>query len=119
MKTEDPIRALSALAHPTRLDAFRALIRAGDAGLAAGELAAALQVPAPTLSFHLRHLSDAELVMVRREGRSRLYAVRLERVRALFAYLLDDCCQGRPELCGFNVSKLAACAEACGEGGAE
>ena len=59
MESTRAIEALTALAQPTRLEAFRRLVRAGPAGLAAGELAERLGVPPPTLSFHLAQLARA------------------------------------------------------------
>lgn len=78
---------------------FRALIRESPTGLPAGELAAALDTPANTLSFHLKELSHAQLVTSRREGRSVVYSIANPAVKELLAYLVEDCCQGRPELC--------------------
>jgi DNA-binding transcriptional ArsR family regulator len=94
MKQPQALAALGALAHATRLDAFRRLVRAGPPGMAAGELAEALAVPAPTLSFHLSHLTRSGLVLSRREGRSIRYSADFSRMRALIAYLLEDCCRG-------------------------
>ena len=100
MKIEIAVDLLAALAQDSRLSAVRLLVKAGPEGLAAGELAAALDVPAPTLSFHLSQLANANLVAARREGRSIIYAVRFETLRRLLQFLMDDCCQGRPEVCG-------------------
>jgi ArsR family transcriptional regulator, arsenate/arsenite/antimonite-responsive transcriptional repressor len=94
MKTTQALEALSALAHATRLEVFRRLVRAGPPGLVAGELAAALEIPAPTLSFHLAHLERAGLVAALREGRSIRYSADFTRMRALIDYLLEDCCRG-------------------------
>lgn len=100
MKTEIAVDLLSALAQDSRLSAVRLLVKAGPEGLAAGDLAAALDVPATTLSFHLNQLASANLVVARREGRSIIYAVRFETLRRLLQFLMEDCCQGRPEVCG-------------------
>ena len=94
IKKHDAVGALGALAQESRLDAFRLLVRAGDAGLAAGAIAGALGVPAPTLSFHLKELRQAGLVRVRRNGRSLVYAPDFAAMRRLLAYLTDQCCQG-------------------------
>jgi len=106
MKINTAINALQSLAQETRLEVFRLLVRTGPEGLPAGEIAAALDVPAPTLSFHLNHLSNAGLVEVRRDGRQRCYSVCFEQVRGLLGFLMEDCCQGRAELC-------APAADAC------
>ena len=100
MKIHAAVDLLSALAQDSRLAAVRLLVKAGPEGLAAGDLAAALDVPAPTLSFHLSQLANADLVVARREGRSIIYAVRFETLRRLLQFLMEDCCQGRPEVCG-------------------
>lgn len=103
--------ALAALAHPTRLAAFRALVAAGTNGLAAGALLGETGVPASTLSSHLSRLEQAGLVRSRRASRNIIYAVEIEAVRRLVAYLVEDCCQGRPELCGDFVQVRALACE--------
>ncbi|WP_300556260.1 metalloregulator ArsR/SmtB family transcription factor [Maricaulis sp.] len=90
----------SALAHPTRLRLFRRLMQTGPDGLAAGVLAEALQVAPNNLSAHLNTLSQAGLIEARREGRSRIYAVRIGATAATVGFLVDECCQGHPEVCG-------------------
>jgi ArsR family transcriptional regulator len=99
MKSKAAIEALSALAQETRLAIFRLLVREGPDGLPAGTIGERLEIPAPTLSFHLAQLSRAGLVAARREGRSILYAADYRGMNALLTYLTEDCCQGRPELC--------------------
>lgn len=99
MKSKDAITALAALAQETRLQAFRELVKAHDpegkaSGLAAGQLGSRLGVPAPTLSFHLKELHRAGLVNSTRQGRTITYHARLDAMRALAAYLLEDCCSG-------------------------
>lgn len=115
METSQAVRALASLAQETRLGVFRLLIARGPDGMAAGDIAAALDVPAPTLSFHLNHLANADLIAARRDGRSILYAVRPAGVQALVRYLVDDCCQGRPALCGLPES--ACCPPKAKRGG--
>jgi ArsR family transcriptional regulator, arsenate/arsenite/antimonite-responsive transcriptional repressor len=85
---------LAALAQETRLALFRRLVQQGPEGLPAGEIGAALAVPAPTLSFHLAQLERAGLVLSRREGRSIRYATNYGAMEELLAYLYDNCCQG-------------------------
>ena len=92
METKHAVAALSAMAQETRLEALRLLVQAGPAGLAAGEIARRLDVPAPTLSFHLRALLHAGLVSAAREGRSLLYAADFARLRGLVAFLSENCC---------------------------
>lgn len=93
------LACLGALAQEARLQVFRLLVRAGPEGLPAGEIAAALDCPPQTLSFHLRQLSAAGLVAGSRTGRSIVYRLRPERAREVLSFLAEDCCQGRRELC--------------------
>ena len=94
MELNDAIGALGALAQETRLMAFRLLVRAGPAGVPAGEIARALDVPAATMSFHLSHLARAGLISPRRDGRSIIYAADFIGMRGLIDYLSEDCCAG-------------------------
>ena len=94
MEKQDVIAALAALAHETRLDVFRLLVQAGPEGLAAGAAAETLDVPAATLSFHLKELRNARLVEARREGRSIRYAPDFANMTALLGYLGENCCSG-------------------------
>lgn len=96
MESEDAVSALSALAHPSRLSAFRALVGVGPDGLTPGSLAEALAVPPATLSFHLKELLNARLVTVERQGRSLIYRAAFDRTSALVAYLTAHCCRGEP-----------------------
>ncbi len=88
------IAALAALAQPHRLAAFRALVAAGPAGLAAGDIAALLSVPPSSLSFHLAHLERAGLIRPTRAGRSIIYAADFAAMTALVGYLTENCCGG-------------------------
>ena len=97
METE--IKRLSALAHDKRLQIFRRLVRKGPDGMAAGDLARALDIANNTLSANLLILSNAGLVAARREGRSIIYSVKFEAMRDLLVYLTQDCCEGNPEVC--------------------
>lgn len=92
--------ALAALAQTTRLNAFRILVEAGPSGLAAGVIATRLNVVASTLSHHLGLLENAGLVRSTRDGRKMIYTCDVEGTRALIGFLTEDCCGGRPELCG-------------------
>ena len=100
MEESQAVRALAALAHESRLRVFRLLASQGETGIAAGAIAEQLQLPAATLSFHLKELLSAELVTDRRQGRSVIYAINPRQIGCLLGFLLDDCCGGRPELCG-------------------
>src|SRR5215218_4756047 len=100
METPAAVTALAALAHEGRLDIFRLLVRAGPEGLAAGEVARATGALANTLSTNLAILSRAGLVASRRDGRSIIYTAAYSRMRDLLAFLMEDCCGGKPEVCG-------------------
>lgn len=95
MEEDKAVTALSALAQTARLRVFRALVGAGPEGMTPGALASALEIPASTLSFHLKELVHAGLVNVERDGRSLLYRPALEQMNALIGYLTDHCCQGK------------------------
>jgi ArsR family transcriptional regulator len=99
MTDQDALRSFAALAQETRLALYRRLVEAGPVGLSAGALAEALDVPAPTLSFHLAQLRGAGLITQRRSSRSLIYAVDIERMNTVIAFLSDRCCSGQPELC--------------------
>ena len=92
MKTETAVERLAALAQETRLAIFRLLVRRGDQGVAAGEVAERLRIPKPTLSFHLAQLEGAGLVRSRRDGRSIRYAADYDAVAALVGFLYESCC---------------------------
>ena len=94
MESTQAVHALAALAQPTRLEAFRALVRAGRAGATPGELAAALDVPPSTLSFHLKELRAAGLVVRRREARTLRDAADFGAMGELLRFLTDQCCRG-------------------------
>ncbi|MFB2531358.1 ArsR/SmtB family transcription factor [Paracoccus sp. p3-h83] len=89
----------AALAQPSRLALLRRLIAAGPDGMAAGDLAAAVGMAPPLLSFHLGQLAAAGLVRARRQGRFVIHAADLGAVGALIGFLVDDCCDGHPEVC--------------------
>lgn len=93
--TAEMIAALAALAHETRLAAFRRLLRAGRAGIAQGRLAGDLRVPAQTLSFHLKQMTAARIVLSRREGTTIYYSVDFDSVRNLGRFLTESCCVER------------------------
>jgi DNA-binding transcriptional ArsR family regulator len=107
METTTAVKRLSALAQEARLEVFRLLVKAGPEGMAAGDIARALAVPANTLSAQLLVLANAELLRARRDGRSIIYAVNFDAMRDLLVFLTEDCCGGRAEMC----APLAAIAE--------
>jgi len=102
--------AFAALAQPTRLKAFRRLVAAHPHGLPAGEVAQFCEVPHNTMSTHLAALMRGGLITVTRAGRSMHYRADLDGFRALIAFLMRDCCGGRPEICAPVVDQFnAAC----------
>ena len=109
MENEQAVLALAALAQSTRLQAFRVLVQHEPDGLAAGDLARALEVPQNTLSAHLAILSRAGLVMSERRSRSIVYRAKLGTFQAIALFLLQDCCGGRPEICAPVVESLKPC----------
>ena len=94
METKTAVSALAALAQETRLEIFRALVKAGPGGLPAGDIAAALGVPAPTLSFHLKELLRAGVVSRERQGRNLVYSADYSVMSALVKFLTEECCRG-------------------------
>ena len=99
MKTADAIRALSALAQDSRLAIFRHLVEAGPDGQFAGLIGETLELPAATLSFHLKELSRAGLIVSEQRGRFIRYVADFTTTNALVGYLTKNCCGGKPELC--------------------
>lgn len=91
--------ALAALAQETRLSVFRLLVEAGPEGVHVGAIGEKLSVPGSTLSFHLKELSHAGLVVARQQGRSILYTADFERMAALMSFLTQNCCRGMPQEC--------------------
>lgn len=96
MEKTNAIDALSALAHEARLDIFRLLVQAGDAGLPAGEISARLGMRQNTASTNLAILTRAGLITQRRDGRSVIYAADFGGMRGLVGFLMKDCCAGTP-----------------------
>lgn len=94
MEDKDVIRALAALAHELRLKVFRALVVVGQEGLTPGTMADNLDVPAATLSFHLKELVNAGLVSQERHGRNLIYRASFDHMTGVLGYLTDNCCQG-------------------------
>lgn len=99
MDKKAALAALSALGQDTRLEVFRLLVRAGKDGLAAGEIALRLEAVQNTMSAHLKVLDNAGLARAERDGRTVRYVADMTGFRDLLAYLMEDCCNGSPELC--------------------
>jgi DNA-binding transcriptional ArsR family regulator len=108
MKSEEAVHALGALASEARLAVFRLLVKRGPEGYTPTELIERLDIPAPTLSFHLKELANAELVVSRREGRNLFYSPNFAHMHALVSFLSENCCSLADEACGPNCQPLAA-----------
>lgn len=112
MEIKQASSRLGALAQESRLEVFRLLVRAGPDGVAAGDIARDLSIAPNTLSAQLNILSHAGLIASRRQGRSIIYAAQYETMSELLRYLLEDCCQGRPEVCA-PLAEVAAQSACC------
>lgn len=93
------LAGLAALGQETRLDIFRLLVRSGPEGIAAGSIASQLGGMQNTISSHLKILAQAGLIRAERDGRTVRYVADMTGFRDLLAYLMEDCCDGAPELC--------------------
>lgn len=112
MESKLAVRRLSALAQESRLSVFRLLVKAGKEGMAAGDIAKNLDVPANTLSAQLNILSIADLISSRRDGRSIIYSAEFENMGELMVYLVEDCCQGHVGVCQpltDTTNRIACC----------
>lgn len=94
MESTEVVQGLAALAHPLRLEVFRALVVAGQSGLTPGVIQEALGVAPATLSFHLKELANSGLVTQERASRHLIYRAAYDHMNALLGYLTDNCCQG-------------------------
>lgn len=112
MDERQALSAFAALSQETRLRIVRLLVQAGAEGMAAGSIAEAAGVSASNVSFHLKELTQAGLTTATREARSIFYAADYSALSGLIAFLMRDCCQGRPEVCTPALTALSA--SACG-----
>jgi DNA-binding transcriptional ArsR family regulator len=92
MDSSQAVRALSALAHETRLALFRMLVERGPDGLSAGLIAECLGVPPSSLTFHVQHLHRAGLITQRRLSRQLIYAADFTAMNGLVGFLTENCC---------------------------
>jgi DNA-binding transcriptional ArsR family regulator len=117
METQNAASKFAALSQATRVEILKTLIQVGPGGLAAGVIAETLDTPAPTMSFHLKELQNAGIILSRREGRSVIYAADYGGLRDLIDFLMAECCQGDPRLCGPYIinprSQSSASEETC------
>jgi ArsR family transcriptional regulator, arsenate/arsenite/antimonite-responsive transcriptional repressor len=105
MEDRDAVGAFAALAQEHRLVVLRLLMREGPSGFPAGTIAERLSVPPSTLSHHLAHLERAGLLRSWRVERRIFYAVDIDGMRRLVMFLTEDCCQGHPEICGYDKGR--------------
>jgi DNA-binding transcriptional ArsR family regulator len=96
MKNTQAISAFLALGQETRLNVFRLIVQRGDVGLTPSEIIEKLGIPNATLSFHLKDLVDAKLLLVERQSRNLIYRPNAEQVQKLSDFLLENCCGGKP-----------------------
>lgn len=108
MKVDEAIKSLNALASEARLAVFRLLVKRGPEGYTPSELVERLDVPAPTLSFHLKELTNSQLVVSRREGRNLYYSPNFPRMEALVAFLTENCCSLAGGACAPGCHPLVA-----------
>lgn len=94
LQADEIINGLSALAQEHRLAIFRLLVQKGSQGMAAGEIASSLDLPPSSLSFHLSHLSRAQLIQCERQSRQLIYRADYAQMNLLIAYLMENCCLG-------------------------
>lgn len=99
MKPAQVVKALAALAQPTRLAIYRLLVARGPEGMAAGQVAERLKVSPATLSFHFRTLNHAGLLDSRQEGRFVYYSANFTVMNGMVAYLTENCCGGDVAVC--------------------
>lgn len=95
MESKAAVTALGALAQDSRLQVYRLLVQAGPEGIAASDLAQALEIPANTLSFHLKTLSHAGLIRSRQQSRFIYYSANYEQMNDLLGFLTENCCGAR------------------------
>lgn len=107
MDKNNALNAFSALSQPTRLDVFRLLVKAGDEGMLAGQISDALEVRQNTMSANLSILAQSGLIRNERAGRNIRYFADMDGMRGLLAFLMEDCCGGRPELCQPVIEEIA------------
>lgn len=96
MDNQSAIQAFLALGQETRLNIFRLVVQRGDTGLTPSELIEKLGIPNATLSFHLKELVRAQLLLVERQSRNLIYRPNAALVQALSGFLLENCCGGKP-----------------------
>ncbi|WP_114689807.1 ArsR/SmtB family transcription factor [Polynucleobacter necessarius] len=95
MKNTDAVQAFLALGQESRLNVFRLIVQKGDVGLTPGQIIEKLGIPNATLSFHLKELVNANLLLVERQSRNLIYRPNANLVQSLSGFLLENCCGGK------------------------
>lgn len=114
METSSAALALTTLGKDMRLRMLRLVMSTGASGMPAGEIATLLDIPSSTLSSHLRALEMIGLMRATRIGRTIRYAVHIEALRQLFAFMTETCCGNEPNRCGTLVPLQAPVQLDCG-----
>jgi ArsR family transcriptional regulator, arsenate/arsenite/antimonite-responsive transcriptional repressor len=107
MDSETAVAQLAALGQSHRLRLFRRLVRAGPSGMPAGELGRECALQPSAFTFHINQLERSGLVTSLRRGRNILYAVAIDEMRRLMLHLIEDCCDGHPDICGGLAEAIA------------
>tara|TARA_R110000824_G_scaffold267949_2_gene456698 strand:- start:3810 stop:4142 length:333 start_codon:yes stop_codon:yes gene_type:complete len=107
MDKNNALGAFAALSQSTRLDVFRLLVKAGEVGMLAGNISDTLEVRQNTMSTNLSILTQSGLIRNKRQGRSIRYFADMDGISGLLAFLMEDCCGGRPELCQPVIDEIA------------
>jgi predicted transcriptional regulator len=107
MDMKDALIAFDALSQETRLRVFRLLVEYGREGTPAGTISESLNFPHNTLSFHLNHLQNAQLISSTRDGRSIIYTVNFDFFNALIQFMVKDCCSA--EFASIRNDKKRGC----------
>lgn len=109
MQADDALSLLAALAHPTRLAAFRLLVKHEPAGLSTGQLVEHSGLAQSTFSTHLAVLVEAGLVVSEKRGRQMIQRADVGALRDLMLFLAKDCCEGHPDVCAPLLAQLTCC----------
>ncbi|MGD9727128.1 MAG: ArsR/SmtB family transcription factor [Candidatus Melainabacteria bacterium] len=109
MESFEVIEALGALAHETRLEIFRLLVRRGPEGFAVSQIAEHIKIPPATMSFHLSHLQRAGLISSKRDSRSIIYSANYALMQNLMGFLTENCCQDSSVDCCPESEETAQC----------
>jgi len=106
MKNTDAISAFLALGQESRLNIFRLIVQKGDIGLTPSQIVESLGIQNATLSFHLKELLRANLILVERQSRHLIYRPNAGFANSLSDFLLENCCSGKS--CEATVKKKVA-----------